>query len=512
MRILTCEQMREVEKAAVGEGLSYLQLMENAGTAAFNCILQRERSLVDKKCIVLCGSGNNGGDGYVAARKLVLAGALVYCVMVGGPPRSAEATEMYNLFINSEGEVGLADEDRAELNRRMLKSDIVVDAIFGTGFKGALPEKLNFIVEMCNLSEATTYSIDIPSGMDGDTGGVSAKCIRADVTIALEALKPAHLSTNDTDYIGEVQLVRIGIKEDAYRGVNCKTFYIDDYMAYVSLKKRPKNSNKGAFGKLLCVCGSVGMTGAAVLSTQSAMKSGTGLVYLASPLSVIPVLASHLVEQIFLPMPENKYGSLSREALPKLLESLESMTAALVGCGMRSNPDTAFIMRELLEKSKCPLIIDADGINAIASDIDMLHKHKQDLVLTPHLGEMSRLIGQPVDYINSNRAKIAAEFAVKNRLTLVLKGSNTIVAAPNGEIFINSTGNPGLAKAGSGDLLAGMAASFVAQGLNPVHAAMSAVYLHGLAADYTAKRLSQYSMTASDVLDDYYEVFKECDL
>lgn len=527
MYILTAEQMKDAEEACVNAGSSYFELMENAGSKVFERIVEYEGDLKGKICVVLCGSGNNGGDGFVVARHMYEVGANVVCVLANGMPKSQLALDMYNRLMQ-ECNVSFFHlfESEEDIGLIIKKSSIVVDAIFGTGFKGEFKEKpgflssllnakyygdIAFLAEVSNRSRARIYSIDIPSGMETDRGRVCDSCFEATVTLALGNLKIAHIMNYDRDYLGQVDILDIGIDEKFYSNFKETVSSIDEKYVYSKLRPRNKYSNKGDNGKLICVCGSLGMTGAAKLVTQSAYKSGAGYVYLACPESVVGIMSTCLTEQIIVPLNETEIGSISSESAPHLVKFMKSMTACVVGPGMRMVEDTVEIVREIVKNTYCPIIIDADGINAVASDIDILWTRKSDIVLTPHPGEMARLIGKSSKYVNENRVEVAREFSEKYRVFVVLKGRNTVISSPSGNVYVNFTGNAGMAKAGSGDILAGMIGSLAAQNYGVLQASILGTFLHGSAADYTADRLSLHSMTASDVLDDYHVVFKKCD-
>lgn len=509
MYVLTCVQMKEAERLSVEGGLSYQGLMENAGISVFHSIYHREGDLLGKKAVVLCGSGNNGGDGFVVSRLLNEAGVDVQTVLVDGVPRSDEATSMYEIIYAKGQTIFWIDEDPAELNRCLLETDIIVDAIYGTGFHGALPDKLNLLVQMSNMSNANVYSVDIPSGMEGDSGIVRGRCFEATVTVALGALKPAHIFEHETRFLGQVELGDIGIYLEYYTQLGAATFLVDSDMAYAPLTKRPLNANKGMFGRLFMLCGSHGMVGAATLVARAAYRSGAGLVCAALPESEFPAFYSHLVEAVTVPLPENGEGLRLTHSM--IAEELDRSTAGVIGSGLGLSADAEEWVSECITKSRHPLVIDGDALTIVSKNLRLLENRAADLVLTPHPGEMGRLIGQSAAYVNDHRADVAKVFAQNYNITLVLKGAKTIIADPLGNVYINPTGNPGLSKAGSGDLLAGTIGGLLAQGYTPLQSAVSGTYLHGLAADYTADRLSQYSMMASDVLDDYARVFKPCD-
>lgn len=273
------------------------------------------------------------------------------------------------------------------------------------------------------------------------------------------------------------------------------------------IPKRDPKANKGDFGKLFCICGSVGMSGAAVMSAKAALRCGVGIANIAVPKSIYGIIAGSLYEPIFTVLDETPLGTFSYSSIKTILDCIENSTGCLIGCGIKVNDDTTKIVEEVIKNSGKPIIIDADGINIISKNIDILKQAKSHLILTPHPGEMSRLLNATVDDVQTNRIEYAKRFAVNNKLTLILKGADTVVASKDGKVYINKTGNPGMAKGGSGDILAGMIASFVAQGISPLDAAVCAVYLHACAGDDCASKLSQTAMLPTDIINELPELF-----
>ncbi len=509
MRILTTEQMRSAERASLSHGLTFLRLMENAGTGAYQIIAGREGALFGKRCVVLCGIGNNGGDGFVVARRLARDGAVVSCVLAGGEPRSDEAREMLRLLHSEPVSILRLEESRPSVNLMLMEADLIIDALFGTGFHGMLPDGCGFLAEMSGLSKARVYSLDIPSGMNADSGRVEGRCFCADCTIAFGCLKPAHIEPAVAPMLGEVAVCDIGITDDVYGSVGSKTHLIDGALVKRLLRPRTDNSYKGTFGRLLVAAGSLGMTGAAVLCARAASRSGAGLVYVASPRQIIPVLSGHLIEQVMLPMPDTDEGVLGADAAVPLASAVKGKTACVVGCGLQNTAGTRMALLSLVSNADCPIVLDADGINALARDIDIVRQAAGGVVLTPHYGEFARLVNKDTAFIEQNRASLAAEYAQANGVTLVLKGAYTVVALPDGSVYLLNCPNSGLAKGGSGDLLAGMIGGLLAQGHSPKEAAVCGVYLHARAAQITAQRLCKTTMQPSDVLGDLHLVFRE---
>ncbi len=509
MRILSTEQMRAAEHASLSQGLTFLRLMENAGTGAYKIISEREGDLTGKRCVVLCGAGNNGGDGFVTARQLARDGAAVSCVLAAGPPRSDEAREMLRLLQGEPISILRLEDSRPTVNLLLVESDIIVDALFGTGFHGALPDGCGFVAEMANLSKGRVYSLDIPSGMDADSGTVRGKCITAACTIAFGCLKPAHAQPSAASLLGECVVCDIGISDEIYAAVGSKTHLIDHALVKGFLHPRRDDSYKGTFGRMLVAAGSMGMTGAAVLCARAASRSGAGLVYVAAPKQIVPILSSHLIEQVMLPMPCTEEGVFSADAVAPIAAAAAEKDACVAGCGMKSTTDTRMVITSLLMHANCPIVLDADGINSIAGDIDIVRQAAHGVVLTPHYGEFARLTKLDTATIEQNRVQLATEYAERMGVTLVLKGAYTVVAQPDGSIYLANNPNSGLAKGGSGDVLAGLIAGLLAQGYSPRRAAVCGVYLHARTAQLTAHRLCKATMQPSDVLDDLHRVFQE---
>lgn len=349
-----------------------------------------------------------------------------------------------------------------------------------------------------SASPALKIAVDLPSGVNCDVSLAPEYAFHADCTAAISTLKPAHVLYPAAALSGEVSVVRIGIPEGCYEDEDGMLFSIEEDAVRKCFTPRDPISNKGDYGHLLSVCGSRRMPGAAVLAAKGAVAMGAGLVTAAFPEGAYAAVASKLTEPLLLPLHENREGTFAQAALPELRAALSKASAVLIGCGLGVNEDTVFLVERILEEASCPVILDADGINIAAAHIDMLKNRKAPLLLTPHPGEMARLCGCTAAEIQADRTGAARRFAREYGVTLVLKGANTVIAGENAaSLFVNRTGNPGMAQGGSGDLLAGMLASLAAQGMEPLRAAAAAVYLHGLAGDVAAKHYSMCGMTPS---------------
>lgn len=513
MRLLKAEEMKSVEQHASRYGFSFMRMMENAGVACARNIrnLCEKRYEGRKNICIVCGKGNNGGDGFVIARKLKENDYKVTVVLAQGYPKTAEAAENYKTAIGLGIPAVWYDSDKSGTANTLKNADIIVDCVYGFGFYGQLTAETQNLFEEINSLSTPVIAIDVPSGVYCDSGLAAQGAIRADYTIAVSALKPAHIIYPAADNCGDIIVVNIGLPEESFSTVTSSVFTLNAKEVKALFPKREMTGHKGSFGTALLICGSRNMIGAAELSAKAALRSGVGMVKVAFPECMYIPMASKMTEAIMLPLEANAEGTLSQKALPAILEELEKCDCVLIGCGLGLNEDTVKIVSSVIANAKCPVIIDADGINALATDINMLRKAAVPVILTPHPKEMSRLIGVSVENIQADRMAVAVNFAESYLATLVLKGANTIVAG--GEdghgIFINSTGNTGLSKGGSGDLLAGLTAGFVAQGIEPFKAAQAAVYIHGYLGESVSEKYSVRGMLPSDMADSLASVMAD---
>ncbi|MCQ2440670.1 MAG: NAD(P)H-hydrate dehydratase [Clostridia bacterium] len=478
MKILTRSQIRAAEESAVANGtFSFEVLMLNAGRTAAKKISERY-DIKGKRISVVCGKGNNGGDGIVVANELSQMGAFVrVCFPLGKPKTDTAASFMY--MLNDIDVAGTVPKE----------SDIIIDALFGTGLKGELLGEAAEIIDSLNLISGIKISIDIPSGVLCDEGECK-KAFKADYTVTFIALKPCFVLPNASEYCGEVEVADIGVPVREY--------------TYLTVpkpieKKRPKNSHKGMYGTALLICGSYGMCGAEILSAKAAAVSGVGIVKAVVCDKNYTAFCTSLPEAVTVPVPTSQNGTLTVD--DNLLKTLlTDSDAVLLGCGLGTSEEAKRLVKRVLQTTKIPIIIDADGINALSKDINIIRTVKAPVILTPHSGEMARLCGTDVKDIEHNRVMYAKRFATQNSCVLVLKGANTIVAAPDGRVFFNTTGNAGMATGGSGDVLAGMIVARLAKGEGALNSALSSVWLHGRAGDLAANKLTQNSLLPSDII------------
>ena len=494
--IVSSAQMYQAECSAVKGGASFPVLMEKAGCACADIIFDRFCN-EGKNIAVLCGKGKNGGDGFVIARSLKKKGCDVRVCIPCGEPVAEDAIANYKKLEDIEI---ISGSD--EIKSAVMNSDITVEALFGTGFKGSLSDELAHISFVCKESRCKVISVDVPAGINCDKPENNGEVFKADMTVAISALKPVHVLKPFNEFCGETVIADIGITDadilsaDGRVGVTLTDNDIKNL-----LPERPSVSNKGTFGHALCVCGSKKMPGAACISVSSALRSGAGLVTAAFPESAYTAITSKITEALMFPCRETEEGTFSLQAFEEISEALQKATAVLAGCGLGLNSDTKRLVKRLVLKSIKPLVLDADGLNSVADDVSVLRYAKAPVAITPHPGEMSRLCGKTIAEILENPAGIAAEFADEYGCTVVLKGTNTVVAAPGEKTyFLNTKGNSGLAKGGSGDMLAGMIVSFLAQGMSTKDAAAAGVYIHSGCADLLAEAYSKRGMLVTDLI------------
>lgn len=502
MKVLTSLQMKMAEAAANANGTSYLRLMENAGSACARAVREEYGITSDNPKIitVVCGRGNNGGDGYVIARKLCEIGCRVSVILAGGTPLTEQSKEMFSRVEQMPVNMIVFETNKSSALDTLLKSDIIVECVFGTGLTRDVSDIYAELFRYIDSSSAKKVSIDVPAGINADTGEVMGYAVNADFTVAVCAAKPCHILLPGSKYCGKVKVVSIGITEEEMR-VSGEPYChsIDFDLVKNLLPKRNPISNKGDYGHVLSLCGSKCMAGAAVLAATGAVRGGAGLVTAAFPECAYPAISSKLTSPLLLPLEYNSEGTFSADATEKIKSALKKATAVLFGCGMGINKDTVAVSAEILKSSECPIVIDADGINIISRNINVLKAAKVPIIITPHPGEMSRLTGKSIRQIQSDRIQTAVDFANEHGVTVILKGANTVVAIPDEKTaYVNTTGNAGMSKGGSGDLLAGIVSAFLASGMSAEDSSVLAVFLHGLAGDIAAKKYSVTAMTPTD--------------
>lgn len=506
MRLLTSEEMKLVEQYATRYGLSYKVMMENAGTACARNIrskIETDGLFKSKSIVVVCGKGNNGGDGFVIARKLRESGYNVTVVLSSGYPVSQEATYMYKLILDQGIKTVWYDGDSQTAFDIIKNADVIVDAVFGFSFYGELSSEMKQLFSEMSAARGIKFSVDVPSGVYCDSGNCDEGCFRTDYTVAISALKPAHIIEPAASCCGDIIIANIGIPEESYKNVDNALYTYSKSETRLLFPERKTDSHKGSFGHLLCICGSRAMAGAPVLAASAALRSGAGLVTLAFPESLYNTVSVKLTEALLMPLAENDAGTLSAKCLSSLLAELPKYDAVVIGCGLGVNEDTASVLRAVIENSNVPVIADADALNIIAKEPAIIENAKCDVILTPHIGEMARLTKLDKELIINDKVNVALNFSRKYKAAVVLKSANTVVTfADNSKAYINNTGNSGLSKGGSGDVLAGLIGGFAVQDFTLQDAVTAAVYVHGYTADSVAERTSKSGMLPTDIVSE----------
>jgi len=505
MHIVTASQMQELDQRTIHEaGVPGKVLMERAGNGVVVALEEMEGSLDGRTVAIFCGKGNNGGDGFVVARLLRRKGCKVHvCLLAKPQDLNGDAKAMYQKYtaLGNTARV-LTCPSQEKIQKLLGQSDLVVDALLGTGISSCVKDEYAATIETINASGLLTTAVDIPSGIQTDTGTVLGTAIRAKLTVTFGYPKLGLFLGPAIDHVGEIHQVDIGIPNEYIEGMTIPTTLITADEIKGILPSRKPSSHKGTYGHAGIIAGSPGKTGAAALAALAALRVGTGLVTIAIPQSVNAHLESKTLETMTLPMPETSEHTFSLAALPLLQTFAQTHQSVGLGPGLTTHPETMEMVQNLISEIQCPCVIDADALNALAEKTDILRNCRSTPILTPHPGEMARLIGNDsAEHINAHRLTVAQEFAQHHSCILVLKGARTIVAEPDGQAAICPTGNPGMATAGMGDILTGMIAGLLAQGLPPGLAAKAGVFLHGLAGDLGAHELGQASLIASDLLD-----------
>lgn len=497
--LVTALEMREIDrKAAEVFGTPTLDLMENAGKGLAKVI--QKHYPATKRVAIFCGKGNNGGDGLVAARYLSGKANVVVFLLCGKNEISGNARVNLDKFKGKLFEITEEEEFKKTISGAA-KADIIVDAILGTGLKSELSLPYRSIVEGINSLGKRVIAVDIPSGIDSDTGQIMGAAVKAEMTITFGIPKVGLYLFPGCDYAGKIEVIDIGFPEALISAEGMKTGIIEHADIAPLFPERPKDTHKGSFGHLLVVAGSRGKTGAAAMASNAALRSGAGLVTLAVPKNLQPIYEMKLTEVMTEPLSEAEKWSIGESALEEVIKLSEDKSALAIGPGIVPTPSAIKVMAGLIEDIPQPLVIDAGGIDAIAENPDILKNAKGPRVITPHPGEMGRLLGLSSREVQADRVGMGRRFAEEYNVHVVLKGAHTVIAAPEGRVFINTTGNPGMASAGTGDVLSGLIGGLLAQGFKPEQAAVASVYLHGLAGDMVRDEKGEYGIMATDLIE-----------
>ena len=497
MKVSRVTEMRALDQTAIEQfGIAEALLMENAGLAVHQ-VLAHEIGMHDKQCLVICGSGNNGGDGFVIARKLHADGVSVKVYVLGDQSKFTGAAKA-NLEILTRLPIEVQSVPSVDrVAEEISRADIIVDAIFGTGLSRDISGMFDELIRRINASEATVVSVDIPSGVHGDTGALMGTAVQADYTVSFGLPKLGNLLYPGFDYGGKLFVSHISFPPSMYTTDHFKI----EINLPPPLPARPANAHKGTFGQVLVIAGAANYYGAPAFAALSFLKAGGGYARLASPASITPFLAMKGSEIVFLPQHETPSGSIALDNREALLELAQAMDLVVIGPGLSLHAETQELVRQLVRDIPKPMIIDGDGITAICQEVDCIKSRQAETILTPHLGEMSRITTMPIADIEANKIDILQQTASELGCMIVMKGAHSLIGYPDHNVFINLSGNSGMATAGSGDILTGTIAAMFGLGLQIEDAVRKGVFMHGLAGDLAAEVKGEDGLSAQDILE-----------
>lgn len=506
MYLVTASEMREMDRRTIESfGIPGRILMENAGRGAADVLLRRFSSRDLQRIGIAAGRGNNGGDGFVIARYLAQKGLAVTVYLLATADQVQGEDAAANLALLSPLGVPvheITDEDAVDLHKTTMGHQTHwVDAILGTGLKSDVRGLYRTVIEWLNHSGKPILAVDIPSGLNSDTGQPLGICVQADTTATFALAKCGHMLLPGADATGHLEVIDIGIPPHIIEEVHPLQHRLSADLIRRDWKPRASNAHKGTTGHLLAIAGSPGKTGAAAMTAMSAMRSGAGLVTVGVPEGINPILENQVLEAMTHPLPETSEGSLGGSAFGEITALLSGKQCLAIGPGLGAHEATGDLVRRVIGESPHPIVIDADGLNSLVGQMEVLRTAEAPIVLTPHPGEMARLTGRTTGEIQQDRMGIARAFAMDHNIHLVLKGAGTLIAHPDGRVFINPTGNAGMASGGMGDVLTGLIAGLITQGYSPEAATHAAVYLHGMAADALADARGPIGFLAGDIVN-----------
>jgi NAD(P)H-hydrate epimerase len=513
MQVATASEMRNIDQRTIEVyRVPSIILMENAGFQLLRFMQTRLTGLKRCHVTIVTGRGNNGGDGFVLARHLWHSGIKTHLLLLapgrglrGDARKAYEIAQAYGVPM-----VGCTTSQAWRRAASILRdTDIIVDAMLGTGLNKPTTGLYAEAIDTLNALQKPIVAIDIPSGLSADVGHLYGAYVQATYTVTFALPKRGLLLYPAAAAVGELHIVDIGIPVQAIEAEDIQVALLEKSDIRLMLPHRRRDAHKGSHGHLLVVAGSLGKSGAGILASQAALRAGAGLVTWALPAGLAPAMASRLTEVMTLPVTEKATGGIAEAAIPKLCQFLQRVRALVLGPGLGIDPGAVACIHALLRQTPVPVVIDADGLNGLVEHLDVLRECSRPIILTPHPGEMARLLGTNTVTVQARRLEIACDFAQRYNVYVVLKGAYTVLYAPNGRRWINPTGNPAMATAGTGDVLAGVIGALLCQGLEPLQAAQCGIYLHGLAGDHARDRLGSHGLIASDVLEELPYAIKD---
>ncbi|MFW6080667.1 MAG: NAD(P)H-hydrate dehydratase [Desulfosalsimonas sp.] len=512
MYILTADEMREMDRRTIENfGLPGRLLMENAGRGAARSVFRVWPDVYTKSVAVIAGKGNNGGDGFVIARYLYQHGVDVSVYLLaersrvkGDAAANLELIETLGIPLTE-----LPDElSFSGYKKEIAQKDLIIDAILGTGLDSEVKGYFREVIDFINNSRTPIFSVDIPSGLHTETGRQCGICVQAGATATFAFAKLGHMLLPGAQYTGRLSIVDIGIPPHIVRSAEPAHQLLTAGWIRSQLGPRDPQTHKGGTGHVLTAAGGPGKTGAAAMTAMSALRAGAGLVTLAVAKNINASVENLATEAMTHPLDDDKKGILCEKNTKEILSLLQDKKCLALGPGIGTDETTVKLVGALIQKSPVPVVLDADGVNCLAKNLTALSKKKSDIILTPHPGEMARLTDTAAEKIQENRIAAAREFGEKHGIFMVLKGARTIIATPEGKVYVNPTGNAGMASGGMGDVLTGMISGFIAQGKCPETACRLAVYLHGAAADLVAEKRGPYGYIATEVMNHLPDTIK----
>jgi len=505
MILVTANEMQAMDRQTIEDfGVPGMVLMENAGRGATRFLLEQFPDIRNSNVGVIAGRGNNGGDGFVIARYLKQKGIQVQVYLLAKSSR-VRGDALANIKLLKPLQVPVVEiPDEAsfsDFKSQMQDLDLWIDAILGTGLNSDVTGYFKTIIDFINDLEKPVFAVDIPSGLNSDTGQPCGTCIRAAATATFAYAKTGHMVLPGTEYTGKLKVIDIGIPPHIAAAVGPRHFLTTTDLIRPLLIVRPTGAHKGSTGHLLVIAGSTGKTGAAAMTSMAALRTGAGLVTLGAAESLNPALEGQLMEAMTVPLPESGSGVLGESAFGSIQKELAGKRCLALGPGLGQADDTKRLIRKIIRGCEIPVVVDADGLNNMVGAIKDFSHAKAPIILTPHPGEMARLLDSEVSTVQRNRIDCSREFAVHHNVHVVLKGAATIIAHPDGRVYINPTGNAGMASGGMGDVLTGVIAGLIVQGVSPGAACRAGVYLHGAAADSLAEAIGPYGYLAGEVMN-----------
>jgi hydroxyethylthiazole kinase-like uncharacterized protein yjeF len=505
MYLVTAVEMRDMDRLAIeSHGIPGLVLMESAGKGAARVLLAQFADHLKAGVGIICGKGNNGGDGFVMARYLAdhRIRVTVYLLAKTSMVKGDAAANLNRLAPLDIPVIEVPDENAfSKAISSLDQHGLLVDAILGTGLSADVKGFFKTVIDYMNQRPTPIFAVDVPSGLNSDTGQPCGACIRAQATATFALPKIGHFSYPGAEYTGKLEIIDIGIPEAVVQSVKPKQQLLTAEQIRHRLRPRSADTHKGRTGHLLVVAGSVGKTGAAALAAGSAMRCGAGLVTLSIAESLHSIAETLVLEVMTAPLTESRCGVLGDAAVDDIKKLISGKACLAIGPGIGQAPETRRLIQKIITQIEIPVVIDADGLNNLTGQTQLLKSLKAPAVLTPHPGEMARLIDATPAEVQHNRLKCARDFATNFKVHVVLKGAATVIAHPDGKAYINPTGNSGMASGGMGDVLTGVLAGFITQGFSPEEAAHAAVYLHGAAADTLAKTIGPFGYLAGEVMN-----------